>query len=461
MRRAAAGVGALLLGGCVYLNTLYNARTHFREGERARLAGDRPAAEAEYQAALEKAGRGFRKDSLGGWAYPALLLVGQAHLRLGAPREARAALERVVQSTPDTLVRREARLFLGAALVESGEYAPALQALNRSLTELPPGAQRGEAHLWRARVHLAEGRVDQGWWDLERAVEEDGRLESAAHLERVRWALASDDPARAAQGARGLLRSPGSVPWLDSLAVLVRTAERVWSPEVAAGLLAAARGAPLPPRPRDDLLLLRTGLLLAAGDTLAAETELGAVAQDAGPGAAAARLSMAEVRARRVTELAGLDDVRRVLLPAASDSAVVGVLELLRVIELLVESGDGPFPARFAAAELARDRLGARELARALFRQAARDTTGGPWRGKAALAAAALGDDTAAGEEVRLELLRGRDPYLARARNRYLPSDTLARLDGLLNARLDSVRGWAQAEARRRDVEVRSRAGRS
>lgn len=451
----------LLLGGCVYLNTLYNARTLYREGERARLAGQSQAARDAYRAALEKAAEAFRRDSLGDWAHESLLLVGQAHLRLGSLTEGRVALQRVLDETRNPSVWLEAQLYLGATLAASGEYARAMDVLSDALRDLDRRQLRGEGHMWRARVLLAQGYVDQGWWDLERAVEEDRRLEVPAQLERVVWALARDDRRRAEQGARALLEDPDAAIWSDSLGSLVERAARRWSPAEAATLLAAARTAPWAPAPRDGMRLQRIRLLLAAGETLAAETELGWVAQGTGPGAVPARLELAAIRLGRVEEPDQLDLVRRVLLPAATDSTVVPALERLRVVELLTDPASGSFPSTFAAAEVARDELHAPRLARGLFIRAASDTAGGSWRGKAALAAMSLGSGDGALEELRLTLLRSRDPYLARARNRYLPTDTLVRLDAALQQQLDSVRGWALDEARRRDVLIRSRAGRN
>lgn len=445
----------LALGGCVYLNTLYNARTYYREAERARLAGQAAEARSSYATALDKAAESFRRDSLGGWAYPSLLLVGQASFRLGALVEGRLALERVLTEASDAELRQEAGLYLGAVLVESGEYAAALPLLNDALRETERRTLRAEGHLWRGRALLALGREDQGWWDFGRAVDQDRRLAIPVYFERMAWGLSRDEPPVAGDGARGLLEDPSGGIWADSLSTLVRQASRNWSPRAAAELLAPVRTAPWPPAPRDQILLQRIQLLLDSGDTLAAETELGWAGREAGPGSVPARLALASVRLQSVVSPDELNAVRRVLLPVATDSAVVVELERIRILELLTDPGTASFPSLFAGGELARDVLGATRLAGALFVQAARDTAAGPWRGKAALAALALGGDTDSMAALRLDLLRGRNPYLARARNRYLPTDTLARLDGVLQARLDSVLDWAHAEARRRDVLVR------
>lgn len=458
MRRALPLV-ALTLSGCVYLNTLYNARRYYGEGERARLEGRSEEAREAYRAARDKAATSFRNDSLGRWAHSSLLLLGEAHLRLGDLPEGRMALERVLAEAEDESVRREARLYLGAVLAEGGEYSQALALLNESLMELDDGELRGEGHMWRARILLAQGHVDRGWWDLERAVEEDDRLAVPGHLERLAWAVVRADTARAIMSAESLLHDPGAGIWADSVAALVALAYRRWSPETAASLLSAARSAPWAPEPRDVLLEMRIDLLLTSGDTLAAETELGWMAQRSGPGSLPARLALSRIRLRRVSDVHEFDQVRRVLLPAATEPEVLPVLETLRVVEMLTDPEAGGFPATFAAGEIAAEVLDAERLARTFFLRAAFDSTGGAWRGKAVLASRAAGATDGELAGLRRQLLRARDPYLVRARNRYLPTDTLVALDAALQRELDSVLEWARGEAQRRDVLIRGGPG--
>jgi len=169
-------------------------------------------------------------------------------------------------------------------------------------------------------------------------------------------------------------------------------------------------------------------------------------------------LDLARIRLHRVDAPDQLEGVRSVLLPASGDPRGLALLEDLRVLELLVEREADPFASSFAAAELARESLGAPKLARALFVQAAGVDDAGAWRGKAALAAVSLSDDPATPPPSAAMMAGLDDPYVAAARSRYLPSDTLAVLDAALQRRLDEAAGWAREEARRRDVLIRSRA---
>jgi len=170
-------------------------------------------------------------------------------------------------------------------------------------------------------------------------------------------------------------------------------------------------------------------------------------------------MNLASIRLRRVGEASELEAVRAVLLPVSTDPRALALLEDLRVFELLATRDSDPFASRFAAAELARETLGAPVLARNFFMEAAQGGDAGLWQGKAALAALTLSDTGDARRSSAALVAHTGDPYVAAARNRYLPLDTLARLDAALQPRLDEACGWAREEARRRDVLIRSRAG--
>lgn len=445
-----------LMAGCVYLNTLYNARDRFEAGEVARLEGRPEAAAVAYDDAIRKAADAYRQEPDGRWSDDALYLMGRAYLRRNELVRARAALAEAVRISDDADIRRGASLHLGAALVLDGESSRALDLLNDAIRQLPAGALRAEGHYWRARLFLAQGRVDQGWWDLDQASLNDPRMAGPAHLARLTWGVERDDTARAAAGARGLLTSLRGADRVDSLETAVRRAAARWGPGPAAALLAPGRMGPWPPGPKDRILLARARLLVRAGDTLAAESEAGWVAEGVGPGALEARLLVAGLRLGRATSVDELEAVRSFLLPAAGQAEVATMAEDLRAVELLVEWGrSGSAPALFAAAELARDRLEAVRLARRLFLEGT--GVASPWRVKSALAALALDPE---GEEATA--LRGwivsrtGDPY----RRAAVGGDSgrpeeLEALEARLRAELEAVVARARIEARRRDLQLR------
>ncbi len=460
---SAVGIGVVLLSGCVYFNTLYDAQNAWSRGERARLTGDPETAREAWEEAAQKAGRAFRKDSIGRWSDTALLTLGRSWLRLGRWPEARGALQEVLRRSEDPRTRREAQVFLGAVDAIAGSEATALQRLDRALGDDLDPRVRAEGHLWRARLNLRLDRPDLGWWDLDRAAEYDPRLIIPAHLERVRWGVASGDLFRARAGANALLRDPVGAVWTDSLAELVRGAARhsAFGASEAAVLLVEARAGPWAPEVRNPLLFLRAELLMEAGDTLAAETELGAVAAGVGGDAVEARLILAKIRLHAALTPIDLEGVRRVLLPAVGDPRVLGRLQEIRILELLNVWGvQGDPAAYFAAAEFARDRLESPGLARALLRSMVEADPNGPWTGKALLAALALtGHPSERAELIERIDRRSVDPYVLAHRNGYLHGNRLEVSEAELSARTSALLQLATEEARRRDVEIRLRSG--
>lgn len=456
--RVVLALACVSLAGCVYLNTLYNAQAALDAGDRARLAGYSLRADSAYRSALQKARASWVADSLGGWAGTSLLLWGQATLRLGEPEASQLLLARLLGRTRDPALRARAQLYRGAALGETGRHEEAVEALNTSLFGLADESLRAEAHLWRGRVLLALGVPDQAFWDLDQAARLDDRFLTPAALERLAWAVPADRPEAAAAALSALRRHRPAGSWADSVATLVAAAEEHWGAGPASDLAPDADVA-WAPGPRDAFRLHRAALLARAGREGQAREAWGRVVGDDGPGAAEARVQLARWLLSRARTVVVLDTVQGILEPLTDDT-VPPLLETVRTVRLLAD-GDGTspgpegahLPSLFLAAERARDELAAPALARRLFLAAADDDTGGPWRGKALLAASAL-DPSLPLDGVELAaryrtLLRGGDPYLARARNRYLATDTLAALDAALQNRMDAVSRRVDDELRR------------
>lgn len=453
---------ALAIGGCVYLNTLYNAGTAWDRAEDARLNARSDSAKAAYARALDGASATFRQDSLGPWAQPALLLAGKAQLRLGNPAQAELILSRVVRESADSALVSEARLFLGAARWRGGDPEGAIAELNLALFGLEESRLRGEAHLWRGRVLLERGLPDQGFWDLERAAEAHGALRVPAALERVSFAVESGIPQQAASGLGVILSRSAAGVWGDSVSTLMRRARDRWGPAVAGELLAAAETSRWLPEHRTPLVIQRAGFLREAGDEEGAGAALAGVIRKGGPVAPRARLALARQVTAGARTPADLTPVPEILAPGRQDSELAEFLVATRQVRLLAEVEPTGLPGLFAAGELARDALGAPGLASYLLMQAAKAGDAGPWAGKAWLAASELRrlhpgaahPGQVELERLRFRLARSRDPYLAAARNRYLPTDTLAALDRILQVRLDSALAWAAEALRRGDADT-------
>ena len=416
-------LAAVPLGsGCVYYNSIYNAERLYAEAERARVGGMDSLAAARYGQVIRKAAGGYRRDPAGPWSDDALLLLGRAYLRQGELARAREALRRAAATADQDSTRFAALLYLGVARITGGDAAGGLPLVNQAIQALPPGPVRGEGHLWRARVLLAGGHVDQGLWDLDQASAADDGLRLEAALEGIRWGVRYGDLARTRKGLAILLRYGRGGLRADSVVTLMRGAARDWGPEEAAALLAGVDSARWVRPDRAPLLLARAELRWEAEDTSGAFSDLRKVADGAGAPAVEARLRLARRMLARARQIQDAAAVVPVLLPAEGHGAIDLLLHDVRAFGGLADAGLENPVAAFAAAEIAADRLGAPDLARGLYAFFAESSPDSPWAAKALLAELALTRDE--GERgllrARLEGL-SRSPYVLAARGQAAP----------------------------------------
>jgi hypothetical protein len=321
---------------------------------------------------------------------------------------------RARDGSSDTDVRLGATMYLGALALATGD-STGVRALDFALTALGRGPVRGEGHLWRARYLLARGAVDEGWADLERARVEDPSLRVPAALAWLTSGVLDGDRSRAREGLNALLVEPNGAERADSVVVLAAREGELRGPAAGALLLEGVEGAAWSADARDRLILQRARLHLSAGDSVAARSDAALVADAAGGRATEARLWLARLALEGMERTEQLEELRALLLPAATEPAVRELLERARRAQLLVQRGGQANPlGLFAAAEAARDLLAAPRLAEALFVEYAAVTPPQPWRGKALLAAAAVALDPERGAQLRRSAaaIPG-DPYVA------------------------------------------------
>jgi tetratricopeptide (TPR) repeat protein len=412
----------VLLSGCVYYNSIYNAEQSYGEAEAHRRAGRDSLAAARYQDVIRKAADGYRRDPVGEWAADALFLLGKARLRLGETHAAEAALESAFAVAHDSESELAILVFRGVAAARAGNPEAALSFANRGLGGLTRGPALAEGHLLRGRLLLADGQTDAGWWDLDRAGQIDGRLRMEASFERLKWAVFYDERGRAQEAVTRLMTSPEAGTRLDSLVVLTTTAAARWGPAAVAAMLSGADSAAWGRTERARIRVARAVLLDEAGDAAGAETTARDVARGIGEGAAEARLWLARSRLARSRDLSELDAVRSILLPEGEQPQIQTLLIAIGEVDRLVDLGlDEPL-AFFAAAEVARDELVAPMLARGFFLAFASAQPQQPWAAKALLAAIGVSPDEGDRAWLRGRLEVHRDsPYVLAARGDAAP----------------------------------------
>lgn len=459
MRRRARhllAIGAITLaGGCAYYNALYNARRLYRDAEAATDRGEMQLAQAAYRESLDKAARSLGRDPDGRWADDALLLIAQNHFALGDCPAAGAALTRVLAETRDPTLAARARAYLGAAAQCMEDPALALQHLDAAIPELDAGSPVDAfARLWRARALFDLERADSAWADLAVASARQDALGRAARLEQIARSLGADRRDRALEGFHALFADPAGDLHADTLTDLVVALSDRWGGEVARAALEPAHGAPWSGEVRDRFVVERARQAAIAGDTATALRELQqAASRSTSEAANDARIAIARIRLATLTDPTELEEVRATLLPALGEQSVRRLVNSIAVLGSLLTSAQAGQPlALFAAAEIARDRLGADPLARRLFVAYADVAGSGPWSTKAILAALALGPSNPQRAELEARLRAANDVYAAAARGSAAPGfeDSEARLDQALVGMI----ARAERDATERDVSV-------
>ncbi len=440
------------VGGCVYYNGLYNAEVAFRQGDAALLRGDAAAARAAWAQAADGAERAWQADPEGGWADAALLLAAHSAVRSGDPRRARRELDALAAlPQADSASAARARVLEGAVLFLERRPAGALEVLDHLALSAVDEEWHAEAWLWRARALSALGRFDEAWAAWDAAAVHRPALRGVVEAERAPRAVEADRPVEVAVSIEYLLAERRGEAWADSVLMTADRASRRWGPGFAANLLEPVRLDRWGPQARDRVMRRQVGLLLAAGDTSGADATLAWLADGTTGTAVTARIDLARLRLARASTFSDLVPIRRVLLPTASDPRARQLMLDMGETELLAGWGvEGDVLAWFSAGEVARDELGARGLAGALFLTAAESDLEGRWTGKALLAALTVFDERELRDRIRNRALGSRlDPWVARLTPGYVASEEFRRRETELASRVRDLRRRASAEAER------------
>lgn len=453
--RIGALLAVALVAGCAYYNALYNARRLYDVAEAAADRGDASGAATAHRESLEKAARSLARDPDGRWADDALLLIGRNHFALRDCGPAAAALRAAMRESTDPDLIAQARAWLGAATYCLEQPAEAVAILDQAIAGLEPGsASSAFARLWRARARFDVGLADSAWNDLAHASDRDDALGRAASLEQIVRAIREDRPEFAIPAFHRLLADPAGDLHADSLRLLAGRVTERWGGAVAREALDPAPAAPWPGDIRDRIVIERARQAAAAGDTALALQELTTAASRSATGPAnAARLAIARLHLAMANDATDLEEVRRTLLPAIADQTARRIIHGIGIVGALVEQAQqGQALALFAAAEVARDQLGADALARRLFIGYADIAGARPWSTKALLAALQLDPPPAEEAALRDRLTAANDVYSLAARGN--APEGFEDSETRLHQALSGLRSVAEERTRRRDLAV-------
>ncbi len=413
--------GALLLGGCVYYNGMYNTNRLAKSARKAERDGRTFEATSLWGQVVTRAESLQVRHPRSKYASEASVLRGLALERLGQCQAAIAPLGSLSMITRSDDLTEEAALALGRCQLEQGDPAQADLAFVR-LIETSDSARRHEARFQRARALRMTGRYEEAVVLMRQAPDPRSRNDLLLAL------AGSGRSDEAFALADSLMATNDSTLAWDSLVVALGR-ENPRTASALVGRLAKDPGLTAEIRARR---LYEDALRLAAVDSAQSWARLEETARmaDAGESGERARLQLLRARladARTTDDLAVPRDSLAAMAGRTSGVAVeAGQLEsTLATLQTLADSASPGAPEGdlrlFLGAESARDTAGAPRLAAGLFRRLADEWPASPYAPKALLAADLLDPAAADSFRVRLDSLYADSPYLAVARGEDAP----------------------------------------
>jgi hypothetical protein len=414
--------GAVLLGGCVYYNGMYNTNRLAKSARKAERDGRQFEATSLWGQVITRADSLMERHPRSKYVDEAKMLRGLALARLRQCPEAVGPLASLsfIDRTDD--LAEEAALALGRCQLEMGDAALADLAFRR-VSESTDSARRKEARFQRARALRMTGRYEEALALMREAPDPRGRndlllaLAGTGHADEA-FALADS-----------LLAMHDTTLVWDSVVVTLARQD----PRMASGLVGRLQRDPrLTPQLRARRLY-EDAIRLASVDSALSKARLEEAARLPGAGESGerARLQLLRQRlgaARTLDDLAAPGDSLAALAGRTSNvAAEAGQMEATVARLRQLPDSAAPIVPRgdlrlFLGAEAARDTIGSPVLAAALFRRLADDWPGSPYAPKALLAAERLDPTDSDASRARLDSLYADSPYLAIARGEDAPA---------------------------------------
>ncbi|MGH7511508.1 MAG: tetratricopeptide repeat protein [Gemmatimonadales bacterium] len=424
LRGAARGAllgGALLLGGCVYYNGMYNTNRLAKSARKAERDGRPFEAQGFWGQVITRADSLVIRHPQSKYADQASVLRGLALARLNQCPEAVGPLGRLSLVHLSTDFTEEAALALGRCQLQLGDPGLADLAFVRVLNSAD-SARRREARFRHARALRMNGQYEEALTLMRESPDprdHEDVLLALAGTGRTEEALVFADSV--------LALNDTTFAWDSVVTTIGRRDVRAGSALV--GRLGGDPHATPEVRARR---LYDDGVRLAEVDSAAAHARFQQAAQLPGPTDAGERARLRLIRAslsasRSLDELSRRSDSLAPLTAQATSPGLEAAALQIQVAELkrLDDSARADVPLGdlrlFLGAEAARDSLRAPVLAAAMFRRLADEWPSSPYAPKALLAAQQLDPVDPDGTRARLDSLYHDSPYLAVVRGEEAP----------------------------------------
>ena len=437
-------VSLLLVSGCAYYNGMYNTRKFTAQAEKAEREGRTIDASTAWGQVTVKAETLLARHPDSKYAPEARVLMGRAYAKLGDCQTARAALEPGVEMISDSSLQYDARLDLARCLVKLNEPGRAVSIYQ----ELFRSAAGSEQAALRRELLLAMARSGE----YREALAMAGDTDIVSTRARLVLLAGAGETARARALADTLVaRGDTLAPWDSATAVAGRI-----DPMAATKLVDAMSRLPgVDVRRRAGWLLADAERLVPVDSSLALQ-RYREVIQLGGPADLVARARTEQLQARLsyVSDPSQMDSVALALEQASSampdDMRLQGLSAQWREFLAVRDSVDESTPQgdlrTFLAAEVARDSVLSRSLAKWFFVRVADLWPASPYAAKALLAAQLLAPSDSMLRSRVLEQYPD-DPYVLALRGVDVPD---------LRALEDSLGRFASATVTRRSPARRT-----
>lgn len=439
---ALVAVLPIAMSACVYYNGVYNAKSAAKSGDARLRRGDESGASSQFDLSSARAESVLVRFPKSKWRTRALYLAGRGAAYSGQCERALPRLtEFLAEPTAASDDRARARIAMASCDMRGGRL-PVARARLDSLIETSDARLAREARVWAARTALAAGDRDgvsrylvgidaaSLEWDLMTLSMGAGEYSRAESLLVLRANVGDfrEDVARA-------VRDLSIAGQWDAAEHIVASYDHARVRDVSRAMLHYTLG----------------DLGLRSGRDSVARTHLLTARQLAGRDSLTEREAVARLSLMPLSTLSLMRDVDTLF--AAQDSAVRLTTyarrsrDQLLLLRMLYDRADATGASRYLAAEVARDSLRARPLARTLFLDLVRERPESPLAPNALYAASVLLPDSAVALRQRIEReypasavatwLRGEDPGTR--------ADFITTPEALRFAWQETVRVWSDS----------------
>jgi TonB family protein len=167
----------VLLSGCAYYNTFYNAKKSFKEGEKAQKNATASARQSvgntQYEDAIKKASKVLTFYPKSKWADDALFMIGRAYFNMGEYVKAQRKFEELEQSFPKSKFLDDSHYFISLCQYNLGEKEEAVNSMNLLLDSKKAGKKRkGQVSFWIGETQFENKEYDNAITYYERTLKE-------------------------------------------------------------------------------------------------------------------------------------------------------------------------------------------------------------------------------------------------------------------------------------------------